>query len=1426
MLPAPSSGTWTPTPGVLAEARSGAAAAMLSDGRVLVAGGDGAAGTALSSAELFSLDGSFTPVAPMTVARSKHVAVALKDGRVLVAGGVGIDGKALSSAEIYDPSSNAWQAALPMVEARSGATATLLADGKVLVAGGANDSAASASLEVFDPVSDGFVPGGMMSWPRQNHAAALLASGQVLLAGGSDGAGPLASSELWDSASGMVSPGPALSVARAGLSATTLVDGTVLLAGGNDGTNDLAVTEIFDPAAGTVVAGASLLSSARRDHLAVLLPHNSSVLVVGGTTGSAVVSTAELYLPWAGGSNPTGSPSTARALAVASPTGTDGLLLLAGGYSSTPDSPLPTAEVFGFATLKTDQADYPPGTQVLMSGSGWEPNDTVNLTLHETGIPTPDPDIILTVTADANGNIVENSFYTDPHDLGVRFYLTAVGTRSQAQTTFTDAGNFTYSPSTRSLTIAPGSSGNFSQDVTDPKNNDALTATPVVTGTGGHPLTPSWVTTSPTSLSFAASGSTVTHSWTVTVAVPSGTTPGTYTGNIKAHATGSGATPNDGQGTDLTIIVAGASHFSVTGFPSPVDAGTAHNFTVTARDETNAVVAGYTGTVTFSSSDAGATLPANFTFQAGDNGSHTFSATLFDTTGQQTITATDTVTGITGSQGSINVHAASDTTPPVVTVTFNPNGSNGWFTTSPATGTVSASDASTGGSNISAINCTVDSVATPLTGLTGIGTQSASGSLAVSGDGTHSVSCTATDSATNTSFPQTASVKIDTVVPSGTIDINSGATYTSSTSVTLALTCSDGTSLCAQMAFSDDGTTFGAYAAFAASTPYTLPSGDGPKTVYVKFKDNAGNESGNFSHGITLDTAAPTGTISINSGDAATNSTSVTLTLTCNDTGSGCDLMQFSNDGSSYSVLEAYAASKAWTLTAGDGTKTVYVKFKDKAGNLSGAFTDDILLDTVPPVTTITLTPASPDGGDGWYISSVHVAVAATDTGGSGVAETRCVLDPASAPASFDDLPASCSYTNTSGGADVTSDGHHHFYAASKDNAGNEETLKTETFKIDKTAPTTIATPTPGPNAHGWNKTDVSISLNATDNADGSGVKEISYSSSGAQTIGLTTVSGSSTSFSITAEGETTISFYSKDNAGNVETTKTLTLRIDKTPPTISASANKADNTSYVADTWTNQNVTVHFTCADTGGSGVDTCTADVTVSEEGVTPSVGGQAVDLAGNTASASFGPIKIDKTPPTITITAPPDGVTYLLNQAVPAHYACEDQAALSGLATCAGPVADGANIDTATVGSKNFTVNASDNAGNTATLTHTYKVQYNFIGFLPPVDNFPVLNSLKAGQTVPIKWQLKDANGNLVSALSSMKSLLSAPIACSATLPVDVVSELASPGSTVFRFDGTQFIYNWQTSKPWAGSCRLVGLTLDDGSAIRYAMFTLK
>jgi probable HAF family extracellular repeat protein len=110
----------------------------------------------------------------------------------------------------------------------------------------------------------------------------------------------------------------------------------------------------------------------------------------------------------------------------------------------------------------------------------------------------------------------------------------------------------------------------------------------------------------------------------------------------------------------------------------------------------------------------------------------------------------------------------------------------------------------------------------------------------------------------------------------------------------------------------------------------------------------------------------------------------------------------------------------------------------------------------------------------------------------------------------------------------------------------------------DTTAPTTTATPTGTPGNGGWFRSDVTVNLTATDNPGGFGVARITHSATGAQPIPTTNTPGASTSIALTAEGETILTFYATDNAGNVEVAKTLTVRLDKTGPALSTTLTPA----------------------------------------------------------------------------------------------------------------------------------------------------------------------------------------------------------------------------------------------------------------------------
>ena len=136
----------------------------------------------------------------------------------------------------------------------------------------------------------------------------------------------------------------------------------------------------------------------------------------------------------------------------------------------------------------------------------------------------------------------------------------------------------------------------------------------------------------------------------------------------------------------------------------------------------------------------------------------------------------------------------------------------------------------------------------------------------------------------------------------------------------------------------------------------------GLKNIYLYVEDDKGAIQGWVSMGtcdiVTApqDTTPPTGAVSINEGAPYTNSLSVSLLLAAQDEagGSGIALMRFSDDGTAWSDPVPYAASRSWTLPAGEGTKTVYVRFADAAGNWSLAYSDMIILDMLPPELSVT----------------------------------------------------------------------------------------------------------------------------------------------------------------------------------------------------------------------------------------------------------------------------------------------------------------------------------------------------------------------------------------------------------------------------------------------------------------------------------------
>jgi len=194
--------------------------------------------------------------------------------------------------------------------------------------------------------------------------------------------------------------------------------------------------------------------------------------------------------------------------------------------------------------------------------------------------------------------------------------------------------------------------------------------------------------------------------------------------------------------------------------------------------------------------------------------------------------------------------------------------------------------------------------------------------------------------------------------------------------------------------------------------------------------------------------------------------------------------------------------------------------------------------------------------------------------------------------------------------------------------------------------------------------------------------------------------------YTVPADGQYTIS-ASSTNSWDCANPSAVGLDLaaaDTTAPVITASAT-SDGQPYTSGTWTNHDVSVHFDCADNaGGSGVGSLTPDQTVTNQGDGQAVTGTCTDNAGNTASATFSGIRIDKTTPAVTYSDNAD--SYSVDQQI--AISCTASDALSGLAstTCADTAGPAYTFG---LGAHTLSAQASDNAGNQGSASTTFNVQ---------------------------------------------------------------------------------------------------------------------
>jgi len=114
-------------------------------------------------------------------------------------------------------------------------------------------------------------------------------------------------------------------------------------------------------------------------------------------------------------------------------------------------------------------------------------------------------------------------------------------------------------------------------------------------------------------------------------------------------------------------------------------------------------------------------------------------------------------------------------------------------------------------------------------------------------------------------------------------------------------------------------------------------------------------------------------------------------------------------------------------------------------------------------------------------------------------------------------------------------------------------------------------------------------------------------------------------------------------------------------------------------------------------------------------------------------------------------------------------------------------------------------------------------YAWSGFFRPIDNLPVINQVKAGSAIPVKFSLGGNKGMNIFEAGYPKSGV---VVCSSTAPIDAIDQTVTAGASSLSYDSAanQYIYVWKTDKSWTG-CRQLVVKLADGT-IHYANFKFK
>jgi len=427
--------------------------------------------------------------------------------------------------------------------------------------------------------------------------------------------------------------------------------------------------------------------------------------------------------------------------------------------------------------------------------------------------------------------------------------------------------------------------------------------------------------------------------------------------------------------------------------------------------------------------------------------------------------------------------------------------------------------------------------------------------------------------------------------------------------------------------------------------------------------------------------------------------------------------------------------------------------------------------DQTPPVVSCG-GPSGVSGSNGWYTSQVSVGCTSSDDG-SGLADAS---DGSFALATVGDGVVSTPSRTVA------------------DNSGNTTTVGPfGPFKIDTVAPSVgCGSPSGTLGSGGWYTSEISVACTATDTTSG-------------------LASASDASFTLATSGEGTRSIGARsvtDVAGNTSSTGVFgPFKIDTVAPSVGCGSPSG---TLGSGGWYTSDVSVVCTASDaTSGLAVpDDASFTLATSGEGSRSIDAHTVTDVAGNGSSTGgFGPFNVDLFDPTIAISSPVGGATFVLGSPVSASFSCGDTVDGSGVDTCVGSTADGSALNTGNVGAHTFSVTAVDHAGRATTVSQTYSVVYAFGQAVTPGGR----TSVRAGSAVPVWFSLGG-----ISDMSAVRAVTSAAASCDGSGSISIATPVAMNGGLRYDASSDRFSFVWKTDRSWAGSCRLLEIGLNDGT----------